>query len=125
MENDFKEKDLQSLIGNLLRWGVFISMAIVIIGLFMFLIHNDVNVNDFKSFDSSKIFSFNDFFTGLKTFQSGSIITLGVVCLILTPILRVIFAIIGFAMEKDKLYVLISSIVLLIIFSSLFLGAVE
>lgn len=125
MNKEFTEKELQSLIGNLLRWGVFISMAIVIAGVVLFLIQQGRSHMDFSVFDNSKAFDLKLFFAALSSFESEAIITLGIVLLILTPVLRIVFSIIGFALEKDNMYVLISSIVLLIIIASIFIGATE
>ena len=125
MGKEFTEKELQSLIGNLLRWGVFISMGVVIIGVVLFLIQQGRQEIDFSVFDSTKAFDLNAFFFGLTAFESEAIITLGIIFLILTPVLRIVFSIIGFALEKDNLYVVISSIVLLIIIGSIFIGATE
>ncbi|MGZ3944267.1 MAG: DUF1634 domain-containing protein [Mucilaginibacter sp.] len=44
--------------------------------------------------------------------------------LIATPILRVVFAAIGFILEKDHLYTLISLIVLLVIIISMITGRI-
>lgn len=125
MESNFKEKDLQTLIGQLLRWGIVISMSIVILGLILFFLQNQNFQTKFGEFQEEKLFNFQNWYQGLKTFESTSIIMLGVMCLVLTPVLRVVFAILGFALEKDHLYVLISSVVLLIIIASIFLGAHE
>ena len=47
--------------------------------------------------------------------DGAAIIQLGILLLIATPIARVIFAVIGFAIERDRLYVLISLIVLAVL----------
>lgn len=125
MEKNFKEKDLQLLIGNLLRGGVIVSMTIVILGLILYFIQNGNQMVQFDAFQEDHAFQFTRFFQELKSFRGQAFITLGVICLILTPVLRIIFAIIGFKLENDLFYVLISSIVLLIILSSIFLGAVD
>ena len=48
----------------------------------------------------------------LHTGSGSSIIALGLLVLVATPIARVIFAIIGFARERDLLYTIVSLIVL-------------
>ena len=60
---------------------------------------------------------------GALQFQGRSIIQLGVLCLIATPIVRVIVSLIGFALERDRTYVLITSIVLAVLLYSLISGA--
>lgn len=48
-----------------------------------------------------------------------SITQTGVMLLLLTPVIRVLFSIIGFAMEKDRIYVVITCIVLLTLTASI------
>ena len=57
---------------------------------------------------------------GVMHFDSLAIIQFGLVLLIATPIARVVFSVVGFFVEKDYLYVLISLIVLAIIGFSIF-----
>jgi uncharacterized membrane protein len=47
------------------------------------------------------------------------LIQLGLLLLIATPVARVAVAIVGFALERDRLYTVISLIVLLILLASL------
>jgi uncharacterized membrane protein len=51
-----------------------------------------------------------------------AIIQLGIFLLIFTPLMRIIFALIGYLKEKDYVYVIISSIVLAIMAISFFTG---
>jgi uncharacterized membrane protein len=54
-----------------------------------------------------------------------SIIQLGLLLLIATPILRVAFSLVGFAIERDRAYVIITSIVLAVLLYSLISGAMQ
>jgi uncharacterized membrane protein len=99
-------------------------MAIVVIGLALYLVQHGQTENDYSVFSAGD-FSFNHFFRDLLHGKSEAIIGLGVICLIFTPIMRVIFAIIGFWLEGDRRYTIISAIVLAIIIISMLLGAVE
>ncbi len=58
----------------------------------------------------------------LRDGSGASIIALGLLVLIATPIARVIFAIVGFARERDMLYTVISFVVLAILVFSLVHG---
>lgn len=124
MIKSFRDKDLQLFVGNILRLGVIISMAIVAIGLSLYLIQHGHTANDYSIFVAGD-FSFNQFFQDLFHGKSEAIIGLGVICLIFTPIMRVLFAIIGFWLEGDRRYTVISIIILVIIIISMLLGAVE
>jgi len=51
--------------------------------------------------------------------NSAAIIQAGVILLIATPVARVVFAVIGFAIERDRLYVAVSLTVLAVLMASL------
>ncbi|MFZ3368535.1 MAG: DUF1634 domain-containing protein, partial [Candidatus Sulfotelmatobacter sp.] len=51
--------------------------------------------------------------------RGRGIIQLGLLLLIATPVARVAFSIFGFAEERDRLYVIVASIVLLVLLYSL------
>jgi len=59
---------------------------------------------------------------GLLILRPQAIITLGLLFLIATPVVRVAASIIAFALEHDRRYILITSVVLVILLVSLFLG---
>ena len=55
-------------------------------------------------------------------FQPPGLLALGLLVLIATPILRVLGSVIGFIVERDWRYALITSIVFLIVVASILLG---
>jgi uncharacterized membrane protein len=61
-------------------------------------------------------------FHGVLAFDSLSIMQLGVLLLIATPIARIIFSFFVFLLERDMMYVVITLIVLAIIAFSMFSG---
>jgi uncharacterized membrane protein len=124
MTGKFKDKDMQVVIGWVLRTGVFLSMTIVIIGGIIYLYrhgHSIVNYSEFKGIPNF-IHSFSGIINGILTFRGRAIIQAGIILLIATPVIRVAFSAIGFILEKDYLYTGITFIVLLIIFISAFSG---
>ena len=120
----FKEKDMQSIIGWILRAGVFISMAIVFIGGVVYIYRHGHTTADYHTFKGVPDFVHNasGIINGIFTFRGRAIIQAGIILLIATPVVRVIFSAIGFVLEKDYLYVGITLVVLLIIFSSMLSG---
>jgi uncharacterized membrane protein len=67
----------------------------------------------------------NDLFTlasGLAQLKPFSIIALGVVVLLATPVFRVLASLVLFSIEKDKPFVLITLIVLLVLLFSFFVA---
>ncbi len=115
------DKDLQLILGTLLRAGVISSMVIVLIGSVLYLYEHaneTVNYADFKvSIDTYN--SIPKIFNDLIQLKSSAIIQFGILLLIFTPILRVVFSIYSFLIEQDYLYVVIGMIVLGIILVSL------
>ncbi|MFT3824797.1 MAG: DUF1634 domain-containing protein [Chitinophagaceae bacterium] len=116
-----KDKDLQYIIGNLLRWGVWISMTVTFIGGVIYLWRHGHEVSYYPKFveeDHSTAAILKDVWEGIMGGHGKAMIKLGVILLFATPIMRVLFSLIGFIMEKDKLYIVITLIVLMIIFVS-------
>jgi uncharacterized membrane protein len=60
---------------------------------------------------------------GALSFDSRSIIQLGLLLLIATPVARVVFALIAFTLQRDRKYMLISAIVLAVLITG-FAGGV-
>ncbi|WP_412466145.1 DUF1634 domain-containing protein [Pedobacter sp. KLB.chiD] len=120
-KENLDDKDIQVILGTLLRTGVIISMAIVLIGGVIFLVHNKGAVTDYSVFkpEVSKFSSIVAIFKGVTGFQGDAIVQFGILMLIFTPIARIVFAIFSFLIERDYLYVLIGFIILAIITISL------
>ena len=116
----FKDRDMQVLLGQVLRAGTVVSVSVVFIGGVLFLVRHGHTVADYRTFKGIPDFVRNPsgILYGILAFKGQAIIQLGIVLLIATPILRVIFSAIGFVLEKDYLYLGISLLVLSIIFFS-------
>lgn len=121
----FGERDFQQLIGNLLRYGVWISLSIAFLGGIVYLSNHGtetVNYAQFLENDRSIFQVVASVLEGVKIGQGESLIFLGIVMLFLTPVLRVVLSLFSFLLEKDYLYVVITLIVVAIIGMSIFLG---
>lgn len=117
------DKDVQVILGTLLRVGVIVSTAVVFIGGIIFLTtqaNHKISFSEFRP-EQTKFSSVAEIIIGLKSFDGLAIIQFGVLLLIFTPIARVVFSIFSFLMEKDYMYVLIGIIVLCVIITSLYL----
>ena len=99
----------------------------------MVLRHPEAPVPDYRTFHAlaeasstvsagASIHSIRAVFGQLRSGSGASIIALGLLLLIATPIARVVFAVIGFARERDALYTVVSLIVLAILAFSLLHG---
>jgi len=128
MKKDTKQikgdRDIQLFIGSLLRWGVLLSMAVVIFGGIVYLYRHGQTTIDYSKFkgEPSLTSKFVDIIEGVFAFKGRAIIQLGIILLIATPIARVLTSAIGFVAEKDYLYVTITLVVLAIIMFSMLGG---
>jgi uncharacterized membrane protein YfcA/uncharacterized membrane protein len=110
------------LIGWILQGGVIISATIIIIGLIMLSFQPD-------KYAPQKLLTFPQTFgqvwAGLLTLHPQAVIALGLLLLIATPVVRVAVSIIAFAVEGDRRFAVITTLVLLILlFSIFYVGAV-
>jgi uncharacterized membrane protein len=115
------DNDIEVILGTLLRIGVIASMSVVLIGGVVYLLFNHAGTINYGSFDAhkAKFSSIAAIFLGLGRLDSEAIIQFGVLLLIFTPILRVVFSVFSFLIERDYLYVLIGLLVLIVILFSL------
>jgi len=120
-KHKFRDTDMQAVLGWVLRIGVIVSISIVIFGGVLYLYrHGGETAGHSKFIGIPDFTQIGGIVQGILDFRGRSIIQLGIILLIATPIMRIIFSTIGFALEKDRLYVGISLLVLLIIiFSSI------
>lgn len=120
-----EEKNFQNIIGNLLRYGVWISLAVAFIGGIVYLMHHGNEIEDYSVFkeNNKNIFEvITSVYNGLIQGKGDSIIFSGIILLFLTPVFRVILSLFSFLLEKDYLYVVITTIVIGIIILSISFG---
>ena len=113
---------MESIIGILLRLGVLLAGSVVLFGAIVYLIRNgSAALPDYKSFhgETVQLSTVEGILAGCRQFRGRAIIQLGLLLLIATPVARVVFAVVAFALEKDKLYVVFTLIVLAILMFSL------
>lgn len=128
MKAPFKKKltdyDMQQLIGQVLRTGVFLSGTITSIGGIWYLFQEGAGIPHYGTFvgEPAGFTSLTGIYRGLLEGSAAETIQLGVVILIATPIIRIIFSLFSFILEKDRLYIIITLIVLCVIMGSMFGG---
>lgn len=113
---------MEVIMGKLLRIGVFLAASIVALGGILFFIqHRSMNKN-FSVFagEPQRLKDIPDIVNGVLHFHSLAIIQFGLLLLIATPIARVFFSLAGFIREKDRIYMVVTSVVLLVLLYSLF-----
>jgi len=119
------DRRLETIIGQLLRAGVLLAAATVFAGGALYLVRHHAEPANYHNFVAglANTRSVPGIVVSAAHGQSEAIIELGLVLLILTPIARVVIALVGFLLERDRLYAVVSLIVLLILISSLMRAA--
>ena len=109
-------------ISIILRTGVLASASLLLIGGILFVFQHPDAVFSFRSFagEPERLREVSSVFREALQFRSRSIIQLGILILIATPVLRVIFSFIEFLIHRDWVFVLITAIVITTLFYSLF-----
>ncbi|WP_091495000.1 DUF1634 domain-containing protein [Flavobacterium phragmitis] len=124
-EEKFGEKDFQTIIGNLLRYGVWISLSVAFIGGIVYLMNHGSQIEDYSVFKENDRNIFEVIaavYNGAISGDGASLIFTGIIFLFLTPVLRVLLSLFSFLLEKDYLYVGITLIVIVIIIISISFG---
>lgn len=121
----WKDRRIEIVLGNLLRAGVLVSAAVVLWGASIYLFrhaHEPANYRVFKG-EPSEFRTISgvvrSVIDGRGQGRGRGWIQLGLLLLIATPIARVASSIVGFALERDRLYVAFTLIVFVILLYSL------
>ena len=117
---------MSSVIGRVLRYGVILSAATVLFGTILLASSSGVSDSaDFLVYLSNQVphlagfVSLQGLLSGVVGLQAYSWIELGVIFLIATPVSRVAISVLLFAAERDRLYVIITAVVLALLLFSL------
>ena len=118
----WNDEQMRNIMGTLLRVGVLTSAFLVVLGGILFLIQHPNEIFDYTTFkgEPDKFRQVHLIVKEAFNFRGRDIIQLGLLVLIATPVARVIFSLIGFLIEKDRIYVAITAVVLTILSFSLF-----
>ena len=120
-------ESMNVIIGKVLRYGVLFSAAVTVIGaLELLLSKGSLSTLGFLNYNSNVVphdgisVSLSGLASGLASLSPFSWIELGVILLIATPVSRVLISVFLFAAERDRMYVVITAVVLaLLLFSML------
>lgn len=112
---------VETIIGNLLRIGVGVAGSVVFAGALIYLIRHGVEYSNYQAFRGEP--------TDLKTLggiwgqtlagHGRGLIQLGLLLLIATPIARVAFSLVAFMLQRDRLYIAVTLLVLAVLLYSL------
>lgn len=121
-------RKVELLISNLLRIGVISSLLVVVAGLVISFahhsgyLHSEAEMRQVISAGHPPWNSLTELWSGLLHFRGEAIIMAGLLLLIATPVMRVAVSIVTFIVERDMIFVVVTTFVLAMLILSFVLG---
>ena len=123
-QSPWSDERVERILGTLLQSGVIISGLVVLAGGILYLLryaHLPVQYENFVA-ERERLRSLAAVGNQALQGDGRAVIECGLLLLIATPVARVLFSILAFALEKDWLYVVLTLMVFSILIYSLFSG---
>jgi uncharacterized membrane protein len=126
-----KVHQVEMVLSTLLRSGVVLSLTIIVLGtLLSFAHHPDYTSSTGELRRLTRpgaVFpiAISQVVSGLGRFEGRAVVVLGLLLLIATPVMRVAVSVLIFVHQRDWIFVVITSVVLVLLILSFFLGRVE
>jgi uncharacterized membrane protein len=125
---DHRVRRVDLLISRLLRVGVLTSLLVVLAGTVVTFVHHPHYLSSRRDLvrltrpGAEFPHSVPSVIRGLEHSQGRAIVTAGLLLLIATPVLRVAVSILAFACQRDRVFVVITTVVLTLLLTSFVLG---
>ena len=121
MPRGWSDHRVEEAIGRLLRTGVLLAAALVAAGGALYLIRHGAELVDYRAFrgERADLRSVRGVLEGALGLQGRDVIQLGLLVLLATPVARVAFSMVAFALQRDRLFAGVALLVLAILLSSL------
>jgi uncharacterized membrane protein len=118
-----QDQRLEIAMGHMLRIGVTAAALVVLAGGVLYLSQSAGPPPDYRHFHGApaEYEHIGPVAAGAMHLESRSLIQLGMLLLVATPICRVLFGVVGFALLRDRFYAAVSAVVLAILLASFFL----
>lgn len=139
IEGDKAVADMEAVISNALRYGVLTSFFVILAGSLWFFLsghagyaglttagkHAATALTTYHGKSNASLHSPTtpgDVISGLRQGKSYALISLGLLLLIATPVLRVAVSVFTFLWDRDRLYAAITTYVLAVLIVSFLIG---
>jgi uncharacterized membrane protein len=109
------------VIGTILRVGVTVSALVVLTGGALYLVRHGDGVPAYQIFrgEPADLRTVSGILTDAMSMRASGLIQFGLLLLVATPVVRVAFSIVAFGLEGDRIYVVVTVIVLSILLYSI------
>lgn len=118
---NWTDERVDRAISTLLRVGLSIAAAVVLAGAVVYLASHWSETPVYRTFrgEPAALRSVNSIVRDVWQPDGAGLIQLGVLLLLLTPVARVLFSIVAFALRREYLYVTVSFVVAAILLYSI------
>ena len=119
---EWSDQQVEQTVGNLLRVGLLISTAVVVVGAAVYLFNHGSELPDYRVFrgEPAELRGIEGIIALATEWRGRGLIQLGLLILLATPVARVAFSIVAFAVQGDRLYVAVTLVVLGVLLYSIF-----
>ena len=115
------DQEVEQTIGSLLRAGLIIAAAVVMVGAVVCLAHHGGERPDYRIFhgEPADLRGIGGILRYSMEGRSTGLIQFGLLLLLATPVARVAFSVVAFALQRDRFYALVTLIVMGILLYSI------
>jgi len=115
------DQRVDEIIGTLLRVGVIVAAVVVLAGGALFLMRHGSTIPDYRVFHGEPAYlrGVSGILSAARALDGPGLIQLGLLVLLATPLARVAFSVLAFALRRDRTYVVVTLIVLVVLLYSL------
>ena len=130
-DRDPSMRRLEILISRILRAGVIASVTLIVVGMIATFVQHPDYLSSSAVLDcavgpgATFPHEFDALLASIRQMRGEAIVTLGLLVLIATPVMRVAVSVVAFTHHRDRTYALITAVVLSLLLLSLVLGRVE
>jgi len=112
---------VEGIVGNLLRVGVIVAAVVVLSGGVLYLFRYGSSLPQYQVFqgEPADLRSISGIVMDALALRRRGVIQFGLLLLIATPVARVAFSVVAFALEHDRTYVIVTLIVLALLLYSI------
>lgn len=122
----WSDQQVEQTIGNLLRIGLLVATALVLVGAAIYLRNHGSEAPEYRIFrgEPPDLRGLPGIVGLVLDWRGRGFIQLGLLVLLATPVARVAFSIVAFMLQRDAMYVAITVVVLIVLLYSIVGGYV-
>ncbi len=121
VRSPWTQERLESVVSFVLRLGVNLAAAIVLVGAVVFLYRHGQELPNYAVFrgEPTDLRTIGGILGDAAALRGRGLIQLGLLVLVATPVARVVISLVVFAVQRDRIYVAVTLVVLALLLLSL------